>query len=72
MKKEYNVPLNSVIEFAEIIAENELDNEILGTTDDEELIIEVHFDKTQFNAVEELEELVESEQDTDDEGNEQD
>ena len=72
MKKEYNVPLNSIIEFAEIIAENELDNEILGTTDDEELIIEVHFDKTQFNAVEELEELVESEQDTDDEGNEQD
>ena len=72
MKKEYNVPLSSIIEFAEIIAENELDNEILGTTDDEELIIEVHFDKTQFNAVEELEELVESEQDTDDEGNEQD
>jgi hypothetical protein len=72
MKKEYNVPVDSIIEFAEIIAENELDNEILGTTDDEELIIEVHFDKTQFNAVEELEELVESEQDTDDEGNEQD
>ena len=72
MKKEYNVPLNSIIEFAEIIAENELDNEILGITDNDELIVEVLFEKSEFDAVAQLEELVESEQDTDDEGNEQD
>ena len=72
MKKEYNVPLSSIIEFAEIIAENELDNEILGTTDNNELIVEVLFEKSEFDAVAQLEELVESEQDDDDDDNEQD
>lgn len=71
MKKEYNVPVDSIIEFAEIIAENELDNEILGITDNDELIVEVLFEKSEFDAVAQLEELVESEQEDDNE-NEQD
>ncbi len=60
MKTKFEVPADSVVEFAEILSENELTNEIIGVTDDDELIIEVQFDKSQFNAVEELDELVES------------
>ena len=58
MKTEFNVPENSIIEFAEILAENELTNEILGTTDDNELIVEVYFEKSEIDFVEELEELI--------------
>ena len=60
MKTEFNVPADSIIEFAEILTENELENEIIGTTDDNELVVAVHFEKSQFDIVEQLEELVES------------
>ncbi|MCE9538628.1 MAG: hypothetical protein K8R85_05345 [Bacteroidetes bacterium] len=60
MKTEFEVPVNSIIEFSEILAENELENEILGTTDNDELLIEVHFDKSTFDAIEQLEKLVET------------
>ncbi|MGQ0826967.1 MAG: hypothetical protein ACT4ON_01100 [Bacteroidota bacterium] len=64
MKTQFDVPADSIVEFAEILSENELTNEIIGVTDDDELIIEVQFDKSQFKAVEELEELVESNEET--------
>ena len=60
MKTQFEVQADSIVEFAAILSENELTNEIIGVTDNDELIIEVHFDKSQFNAVEELDELVES------------
>lgn len=71
MKTEFNVPTNSIIEFSEILAENELENEIIGTTDDNELIVEVRFEKSEFDAVEQLEHLVESTNDEEEEENEE-
>ena len=60
MKSEFNVPSDLMFEFAGIIAENDLENEILGTTDEEQIIVAVHYEKSEFDAVQELEELVES------------
>ena len=60
MKTEFAVTVDLIVEFAEIIAENQLTNEILGTTDDNELLIEVEFDKSEFDVVEQLEELLNS------------
>lgn len=59
MKSEFTVSVDSIVEFAEILEENELENEIIGTTDDNELVIEVHFDKSEIDAVAQLEELLE-------------
>lgn len=63
MKTEFNVPIDVMVEFAEILAEKELTNEILGTSDDGEIIIEVHFEKAEFDAVQELTDLVELDED---------
>ncbi len=60
MKTEFTISTDSIIEFAAILTENELENEIIGTTDDNELIVAVHFEKSEFDAVVQLEELVES------------
>lgn len=62
MKSQFNVPVDSIVEFTEILTENELSNEIVGINPDNELIIEVLFEKEDFDAVEELEELLETDQ----------
>ena len=67
MKTQFNVPADSIVEFAEILSENGLTNEIVGTTEDDELTVEVHFDKTEFDAVEQLVDLVEVEYEEEDE-----
>ena len=58
MRTEFTVPTDSIVEFSDILAENELTNEILGTTEDNEIIVQVEFNKSDFDAVEQLEELV--------------
>ncbi len=67
MKSQFNVPVDSIVEFTEILTENELSNEIVGINPDNELIIEVLFEKEDFDAVEELEELLESDQEEEEE-----
>lgn len=62
MKKEFNVPADSMVEFADLLAEHDLNNEILGSTENDQVIVSVQFDKNDFEAVEELEESFESEQ----------
>jgi hypothetical protein len=69
MKTEFTVPEDLIMEFAEILSENELTNEIIGTTEDDELIIEVHFEKAEFNTVQKLADLIES---NDDDENDED
>ena len=57
--EETKQPFEKMIEFAEILTENELENEIVGTIDDNLLVVAVHFDKSEFDAVAQLEELLE-------------
>ena len=62
MKKEFHVATDSMVEFADLLAEHDLNNEILGSTENDQVIVSVQFDKNDFEAVEELEESFESEQ----------
>ena len=57
MKIEFTVHTDNIIEFAEILGAHELENEITGTTEDNELLIDVHYNKNDRCAIEELEEL---------------
>lgn len=57
--KEINVPVIIIVEFAGLLAEHNLTNEIVGLTDDGEIIIEVQYEKEERQAVFELLELVE-------------
>ena len=58
MKTEFNVPADLIIEFAEKLTDHELNNEIIGTTDEDEVNIEVEFTKSQFDIVQELADLL--------------
>jgi hypothetical protein len=57
MKIQFTVDTDNIVEFAEILNANEMENSIAGTTEDDQLLIEVHYNKSNRNAIEELEEL---------------
>ena len=57
MKIEFTVHPDNIVEFAEILETHELENEITGTTQDNEILIDVHYNKNDRSAIEELEEL---------------
>jgi len=59
----FEVHADSMTEFAEIIGNNELDNTIQGINDDEEIIIDIHYEPTDREAVFELMELLDPEDD---------
>ena len=56
--KEINVPAEIIAEFADLLAEHNLNNEILGSTEDGEIIVAVQYEKEERQAVFELLELV--------------
>ena len=71
---EFAVPSEVMAEFATEMAERELDNKVVGTTEDEEILVEVMYEKEETKAVDELEEIldglreqIEEEDDEDDE-----
>ena len=59
----FEVPADSMTEFAEIIGNNDLDNTIQGINDDEEIIVDVHYDADERQAVFELMELLDPDDD---------
>ena len=68
--RKFEVPVDLVEDFARVIGENELDNEIEGLSDDGDIIIAVHYEKNERSIVHELHDLVddynESEEDEED------
>jgi hypothetical protein len=59
MLTQFNVSTENLMGFSEILAENEMENRILGTNDDGGLIIEVQYNKNKRDVIEELEDLSE-------------
>jgi capsular polysaccharide biosynthesis protein len=56
---EFNVHPDVIVEFVEELTSRNLSNSLTGTTEDGEIIIEVEYDKTESNEVDELEEILE-------------
>lgn len=57
------VPVDSIVEFAEILEENNLNNTIQGKNDDDEILIDVHYEPEERQAVFELMELLDPDDD---------
>jgi len=76
-KKELHVPTGAIIDVADVLLENEITNEIIGTEPDEDaVILEVQYDKGQREIIHEVEdtisdflEEVEQEEDSNEEDN---
>lgn len=63
--KTFEVPAELMPEFAEIIGNHELDNDIEGINDDNEIIIEVYYEKEERIAVFELMDLLDPDDEDD-------
>ncbi len=58
-KKEFHVPTGAIIDVADVLLENEITNEIIGTEPDEDVvIIEVQYDKDQREVIHEVEDII--------------
>jgi len=57
------VHVDSIVEFAELLEENNLSNTIHGTNEDDEIIIDVHYESGERQAVFKLMELLDPEDD---------
>ena len=57
-RREFNVPLDNLIEFAQILDEKEITNSICGVTEEDEIIVEVEYDKSELKIIQELEDLI--------------
>lgn len=58
-KKELHVPVGAIINVADVLLENEIINDIIGTDSDEDtLIFEVQYDKDQREIIHEVEDII--------------
>jgi hypothetical protein len=62
----FQVPADSMVEFAGIIEEHDLVNEVTGVNEDEEVLIDVHYDKEDKEAIFELMMLLDPEDEDED------
>ena len=58
-KVEFNVHALIIVEFVEELTSRDLNNSVTGVTEDDEIIIEVEYSKTESDEVEELENILE-------------
>ena len=58
-KVEFNVHPEIIVEFVEELTSRDLSNSVTGVTEDDEIIIEVEYSKTESDEVEELESILE-------------
>lgn len=59
-KAEFEVPSEVMAEFATEMAERDLDNKVVGTTEDGEILVEILYEKEETKVVDELEEILDN------------
>lgn len=57
-KAEFAVPSEVMAEFAEKLASQNLDNKVMGTNDEYEVLVEVEYERDQSDEIDELEEYL--------------
>ena len=64
--RSFEVPADQMPEFAEVIGNHDLDNTITGINDDNEILVDVHYEPEEKLAVFELMELLDPDDEDDD------
>ena len=70
--KLFNVPSEIMTEFVEQMTESQLENDVIGTTEENEVAIEVHYEPEDRYAVFELTEIIEDHEDDTDSDKDED
>ena len=72
-KKELIIPVDVILEVVDVLLENDIDNEIIGTDEENDtLIIEVQYEKEQRSFIHQIEDLIADEEENDDEEDDED
>ncbi|MEI6122049.1 MAG: hypothetical protein WCQ95_00335 [Bacteroidota bacterium] len=58
--RKFYVTIDNMVDFCEVIESNELSNEIVGVSENEEIIIEVSYDSSERSAIFELIEITDN------------
>ena len=59
-KAEFAVPSEVMAEFANEMAERDLDNKVVGTSEDDEILVEISYEKEETQVVDELEAILDN------------
>ena len=59
-KAEFRVPQDVAVEFCDELTNHSFTNEVVGTTDDNEIVLEVSYDKAESKTIDALEAHLES------------
>jgi capsular polysaccharide biosynthesis protein len=59
-KAEFEVPSEVMAEFAEEMASRDLDNKVIGTNEDNEIVVEVKYERGESKSVDELEKILDN------------
>jgi len=59
-KAEFEVPSVVMAEFAEEMASRDLDNKVIGTNEDNEIVVEVNYEREESKSVDELEKILDN------------
>lgn len=58
--KVFNVPADSMVEFAELLEEGELEGSIIGTEDESEIKVRVNYERENRTAILDIMEMLEN------------
>ena len=61
MKVQFEIKQENIVEFSELVGENDLENTIMGTTDDGNILIDVYYSRENRDAIADIENLAENE-----------
>jgi hypothetical protein len=71
-KKELSIPAAIITEVAEVLLENEINNDIIGAdTEIDEVLIEVQFEREQRDVIHHIEDMISDYQETEEEEEEE-
>ena len=59
-KAEFELPSEVMAEFADEMASRDLDNKVVGTNEDNEIVVEVNYEKEESKSVDELEKILDN------------
>ncbi|MDP2385644.1 MAG: hypothetical protein Q8M29_04685 [Bacteroidota bacterium] len=59
-KAEFEVPSEVMAEFADEMVNRDLDNKVIGTNEDSEILVEVIYEKEESKSVDELEKILDN------------
>ncbi len=72
-KKELNVPSTAIVPAAEVLLEHEIPNSIIGAdTENDQLILEVQYDKGQRDIIHHVMDLIDDYEESDEEEDDED